>query len=129
MRPAEIVDLIEYLLSQPKNTLHKKIVVFPRTNGTDGDFSALVIEACFHDEVEFPTHPGVSSGVVDLSRAKGILLPVGELSRLGDTKTEEDGGKVAQTSLLDFKITSQVGEIFESPWFEFLDAADACADD
>ena len=29
MHPAEIVDFIESLLSQPKNPLHKKIVVFP----------------------------------------------------------------------------------------------------
>jgi len=29
MKPQEIVDLIEYLLDQPKGTLHKKIVMFP----------------------------------------------------------------------------------------------------
>lgn len=29
MKPEEIVDLIEYLLSQPARTLHKKIVLFP----------------------------------------------------------------------------------------------------
>jgi 3-oxoacyl-[acyl-carrier protein] reductase len=29
MQPQEIVDLIEFLVNQPKGTLHKKIVMFP----------------------------------------------------------------------------------------------------